>query len=66
MEWNKGVPNEADFEEGTWIVAEIPALFNKEAKGYKVARLMGGKWTQEEVYRATQWAILELPEVENK
>ena len=43
MKWNKGVPNEADFEEGTWIVAEIPALFNKEAKSYKTARLTENK-----------------------
>jgi len=65
MKWIKGMPT-TNLEDGTWIVIEIPSLFNKEAKGYKVARLLDGRWTQKEVYRATRWAILELPEVENK
>lgn len=59
MKWIKGTPPE--FEERTWIIAQIPSLFNPNAFRYQ-AFIWDMKWHDREILRATQWAILPLPE----
>lgn len=63
MKWMEGKPPD-NFEDLSWIVIEVPSLFNKDVKRYITARWLGTKWSDMEVNRATRWAKLELPEKE--
>jgi len=53
---------QSPYSKRVWIVAEIPSSFNKDACFYRTFVCNDGIWSDREVFRATKWALLPLPD----